>query len=183
VARFGKIPVEIPSGVEVEIEHGQIRVKGPKGEVLRKLPPQVEIKVGNGKAEVGVGGESKQELSLQGTYRSHLVNMIKGVTDGWGRQLEMVGAGYRAEVRGNDLVLAVGYSHPVTITAPEGVSFGVEKSIIKVDGIDLEVVAQTAAKIRAVRPPEPYKGKGIRYVDEYVRRKPGKAAAKTEGAA
>ena len=183
MARVGKIPVLVPSGVQVEILEDSIKITGPKGTIVRALPRSITVKVEDGKARVDTKNSSKDSLSKQGTIRSHIINMITGTTEGFIKTLEMVGAGFRAEVRGSDLVLTIGYSHPVTVTAPEGVKISVEKNIIKVEGIDKDAVGQVAAIIRGVRPPEPYKGKGIKYIDEVIRRKAGKQAAKTTGAA
>lgn len=183
MARFGKIPVLVPSGVTVESGEDSVKVTGPKGFVVRALPRGVTVKLEDGKVVVVAKSGSKDALSKQGTIRSHIINMITGTTEGWTKTMEMVGAGFRGEVRGNDLVLAIGYSHPVTVSAPEGIKISVEKNFIKVEGIDRDVVGQVSAEIRNVRPPEPYKGKGIKYVDEVIRRKAGKQAAKTTGAA
>ncbi|OGM22030.1 50S ribosomal protein L6 [Candidatus Woesebacteria bacterium RIFCSPLOWO2_01_FULL_39_21] len=181
MARFGKLPVNIPEGVKIETLDGVIKVTGSKGETERKLPKKVTVKIDRNILYIESKGKDKQTLSLQGTIRSHIINMITGVTIGWKKTLELVGSGYRAEVRGKDLVLTVGFSHPVKITAPEKIGFSLSKNIINVEGIDLETVSETAAKIRHVRKPEPYKGKGIKYIDEVIRRKAGKAAAKTVG--
>ena len=179
MSRFGKLPVLLPQGVQVTLVDHSVEVKGPKGSLKRDLPRKVSIEQSDGQLVGNIKNDSKQSLALQGTTRSHLVNMISGVTEGWARELEMVGSGYRAEVKGDELILNIGYSHPVSIKAPQGVSFVVEKTKITVSGIDKEVVGQISAQIRAVRPPEPYKGKGIHYTDEVIRRKPGKQAAKT----
>lgn len=179
MARFGKLPVTIPENVQVEIAGQKVKITGPKGMVERVFPQVTVKKTEEDKLLVEQKGKSRQARAQQGTVRSHLANMLAGVVSGWGKKLELVGSGYRAEVRGSDLVLTVGYSHPVVVAAPAGITFKVEKSIISIDGLDKEVVGQVAAKVRAVRPPEPYKGKGVRYVDEVVRRKPGKQAAKT----
>lgn len=179
MSRFGKLPVAVPSGVEITVADRIVTVKGPKGSLNRNFPRRVSVKVDQGEAKVEIKSDSKESLAQQGTIRSHLVNMIQGVTTGWTKEMEMVGSGYRAEVRGRELVLNIGYSHPVIITAPEGIIFGVEKTKITVSGIDKEVVGQISAEVRAVRPPEPYKGKGIKYIDEVIRRKAGKQAAKT----
>lgn len=180
MARFGKLPIDIPEGVNVEIAGSEIKISGPKGTLVRNLPEGISLKRQDKILLVEAKNESKLMKSLRGTTRSHLVNIIKGVTEGWQKELELVGAGYRAEVKEADLVLTVGFSHPITIKAPEAVKFSVEKNFIKVEGPDKETVTQVAAKIREVRKPEPYKGKGIRYKDEVVRKKPGKAAAKIE---
>ena len=179
MARFGKLPVEVPSGVAVEIIGQTLKVTGPKGTVTHILPKNVEIKVTGAEALVEAKGSSKQAMSDQGTARSHLMNAIKGVTEGWVKTMELIGAGFRAEVRGQDIVLTVGYSHPVVVTAPEGIKFSMDKSFIKVEGADKDMVGLIASRVRGARPPEPYKGKGIKYTDEVVRRKAGKAAAKT----
>lgn len=165
----------------MEISGRHVKVSGPKGTLEEKLPRGVEVEVKDGVMNVTVKGKSKIDSSNHGTVRALLNNDVIGVSKGWSRQLELVGTGFRAEVRGKLLVLTVGYSHTVDLEAPEGISFKVEKTIITVEGIDKELVGQTAANIRSVRPPEPYKGKGIKYVDEVIRRKAGKAAAKTAG--
>jgi len=181
MSRIGKLPVQIPKGVEVKVEGNSVKVKGTKGELEKKLPDIVKVKIENGQVSVTSSGKSKNSKALWGTYRSHIANMVHGVSEGWEKKLEMVGTGYRAKLEGKDLELTVGFSHPVKIKAPEGITYTVEKTIITIAGVDKELVGQVAAQIRSIRPPEPYKGKGIRYVDEEVRRKPGKAA-KTEGA-
>lgn len=178
MARFGKLPVELLDGVEVEIAGSKVKVVGSKGTLEREFPG-VSVKLVGKTLSVVAKGDTKVSRAMQGTTRSHLINLIRGVSAGWSKKLELVGAGYRAEVRDNDLVLSIGFSHPVVIHAPEGVKFTVEKSGITIEGIDKEVVGQVAATVRAVRKPEPYKGKGIKYIDEVVRRKAGKQAAKT----
>lgn len=178
MARFGNQPVTVPAGVEVSIANNTLTVKGPKGTLARALPEGVAVKVEAGNASVARNSEVRTHRALQGTTRAHLANMVTGVTTGWSKTLEIVGAGFRAEVKGKDLVMQIGYSHPVIITAPEGVTFKVEKSFVTVDGTDREVVGQTSALVRASRKPEPYKGTGIKYKDEVIRRKAGKQAAK-----
>lgn len=178
MSRFGKLPVTVPQGVTISSTDGNFEVNGAKGKLSRVLPQGVTISVDGAEASVVGKNESKNIAKNQGTTRAHLVNMVTGVTTGWSKQLEIVGAGYRAEVRGQDLVMQIGYSHPVIIKAPAGIAFKVEKSIVTVDGIDKEVVGQTAALIRASRKPEPYKGTGIKYTTEVIRRKAGKQAAK-----
>lgn len=182
MSRVGKVPVEIPEKVDLEIKGQKVKVKGPNGELERSFPREVELKKKDGEVTVEPKGNSKQARSSYGTTRAHIKNMIKGVTEGWSKELEMVGTGYRAKASGNKLTLTIGYSHPVEIEAPEGIGFDVKKTEITVSGADKEKVGQIAAEIRAVRPPEPYKGKGIKYKDEVIMRKPGKAA-KGEGAA
>lgn len=183
MSKIGRQPIQISEGVNVEIDGRSVKITGPRGSLVRHLPHRVEAAVRDGQVLVTVKGSSKTVKSLHGTLRSIIDSSVKGVSVGWNKRLELVGTGFRAEVSGTTLSLTVGYSHPVKIEALEGVSFKVEKAIISVDGIDKELVGQVAANIRAVRPPEPYKGKGIKYVDEVIRRKPGKAAAKTTGAA
>jgi large subunit ribosomal protein L6 len=183
MSKIGKQPVVIPTGVSVEVDSGKVVVKGPKGELTQALPRKISVEIKEGKALVSRKDNTKSSTSLHGTLRALISNMVKGVSDGFVRELELVGTGFRAEVVGSDLSLIVGYSHPVKIKAPDGITFKVEKSIISVFGSDKEVVGQVAANIRSARPPEPYKGKGIKYVEEVVRRKPGKAAAKATTAA
>lgn len=178
MSRFGKLPIEIPTGVSVTLEGKSMSVTGPKGTLTRTLPDGVVVKVDGNTALVEGKNESKAVSSNQGTTRAHLINMAKGVTLGWSKQLEIVGAGYRAEVRGQDLVMQIGYSHPVIIAAPTGLTFKVDKSIVTVEGADKEIVGHVSSLVRASRPPEPYKGSGIKYTTEIIRRKAGKQAAK-----
>jgi large subunit ribosomal protein L6 len=182
MSRIGKLPVELPETVKAEISGGTVKISGPKGELERQIPKEVGVVQKEGSLVVELKSKSKFARSLYGTIRAHLANMVKGVTDGWSKELEMVGAGYRAQVDGNKLVLTIGFSHPVEIEAPEGIEFKVEKTKITIEGIDKEKVGEVSAKIRAVRPPEPYKGKGIKYIDEVITRKPGKAAKGEAGA-
>jgi large subunit ribosomal protein L6 len=174
MSKVGKSPIDLPSGVRVVVEDGGIRVFGSKGTLRRKLPRGLALKIMDGKVVVVV--EKGGSKAMHGTMRALIANMVQGVGEGWKKTLELVGAGYRAEVADDTLTLSVGFSHPVVIKAPEGISFQVEKTKVTVDGIDKEVVGRIAAEIRKVRPPEPYKGKGIRYLNEVIRRKPGKAA-------
>ena len=178
MSRIGKQPIELPEGVTVEVTGTNVKVTGPKGTLELKVPKRIEVAVKDNVVEVTRKTETKDVRSLHGTIRALINNMVKGVKDGWSKQLELVGTGFRAEVQGADLSLTIGYSHPVVIKAPEGISFKVEKMIVTVEGADREVVGQVAANVRGARPPEPYKGKGVKYVDEIIRRKPGKAAAK-----
>jgi large subunit ribosomal protein L6 len=178
MARFGKLPVQLPQGVTASIADGTVSVAGPKGTLSKSFPRQVVVELKDNTLSVAQKGSSNFSRALQGTFRSHLVNMVKGVTEGWSRALEISGAGYRTEVRGNTLVLNVGFSHPVNVDAPEGIAFKVEKQTITVFGIDKEKVGHIASVVRAVRPPEPYKGAGIKYQEETIRRKAGKQAAK-----
>jgi large subunit ribosomal protein L6 len=171
------MPVVVPKGVEVEVNGANIRVKGPKGELMRTFPASMEIVVENGEINVKRPSDESSHRALHGMTRALIFNMVYGVSTGFEKQLEVNGVGYRAEVQGKNLVLHVGYSHPVVVEPPKGISFDWDAKLrqIKVMGYDKELVGQIAANIREVRPPEPYKGKGIRYIDEKVRRKAGKA--------
>ncbi|MBF2018117.1 MAG: 50S ribosomal protein L6 [Rivularia sp. T60_A2020_040] len=177
MSRIGKQPITIPTKVQVTINGGKVSVKGPKGELSRELPTQVSVSQEGDTLTVSRQDDSRVCRQMHGLSRTLVSNMVEGVSKGFQRQLKLQGVGYRAQVKGRDLVLNVGYSHPVEIAPPEGVQFAIEEKgvAIVVSGYDKEVVGNTAAKIRAVRPPEPYKGKGIRYDNEIVRRKAGKA--------
>ncbi|MFN3188056.1 MAG: 50S ribosomal protein L6 [Candidatus Paceibacteria bacterium] len=175
MSRLGKIPVTIPAGVEVALAEGVLTVKGPKGTLIRDVRPDVEITIEGGEVKLAPGTTDLAK-ALWGTYAAHVRNMVKGVTEGFTRILDIEGVGYRAEVKGNDLVLSVGYSHPVPIAIPEGITAVVEKSAITLTGSDKDNLGQFAANVRKVRKPEPYKGKGIRYRDEFIIRKQGKKA-------
>ena len=176
MSRIGTQPVIIPQEVEVEINGRRFRVKGPKGELEKVMPMELELTRTDGSILIKKKSNNKRSKSLHGTFRALISNMVKGVTEGWEKELELVGTGYRAEVKDDRLILTVGYSHPVEVRAVGGINFKVEKTKITVSGIDKEKVGHIAAVVRAVRPPEPYKGKGIKYLDEVVRRKAGKAA-------
>jgi large subunit ribosomal protein L6 len=169
--------VAVPSGVQVNVQGSNVHVKGPKGELKRSFSPQIEIGMEDGQVVVKRKSDNAAERALHGTTRAVIANMIHGVSSGFERALQVEGVGYRAELQGKDLALFVGYSHPVKMEPPAGISFEVDQKtrVIKVLGYDREVVGQTAAEIRGVRPPEPYHGKGIRYVGEKIRRKAGKA--------
>ncbi len=183
MSRIGKQLIKIPPGVTAELTEGLVKIKGPKGELERKINPLVKVSLNDGVLSVDVADkEEKSERSLWGTYGAHLKNMVKGVTEGFKKQLEINGVGYRAAMQGKDIKLEVGYSHPVIFKVPEKVKAGVEKNLITFESIDKELLGQTAAELRAVKKPEPYKGKGIKYVDEVIRRKAGKAV-KAAGAA
>ena len=176
MSRVGKNPIEVPSGVDINVDGSDVTVKGPKGELKRRFHERVSIAVDDGVATVGRNDESRQARALHGLSRALLANMVTGVSEGFRRDLEIQGVGYRAQLKGKDLELQVGFSHSVTIQAPAGVTFEVpEPTKVLVSGIDKELVGQVAANVRKVRPPEPYKGKGIRYAGEHVRRKAGKA--------
>ena len=183
MSKIGKQPILVPAEVTVEIKDSLVAISGPKGAVEKEFPSMVVVEFKEGQIKIGVKSKNKQALALWGTVRATLANMVAGVVRGWKKQLELVGAGFRAEVVGTTLSLLVGYSHPVKIEAPPEISFAVEKNIITVEGIDKELVGQVAANIRKIKPPEPYKGKGIKYVGEIVRRKPGKAAKTVGGPA
>ncbi|MEK7169096.1 MAG: 50S ribosomal protein L6 [Patescibacteria group bacterium] len=184
MSKIGQLPILIPKDVTIEVNGGTVSITGPKGKLEVNFKKDLlDVKIEEGpsvdearKVVVSPKKESKIARSVWGTTRMLIANHIKGVTEGWKKQLELVGTGYRSEVQGTKLVLTVGYSHPVNIEAPEGITFKVEKSVINVDGIDKQLVGQISANIRASRPPEPYKGKGVKYVGEVIRRKAGKAA-------
>ncbi len=176
MSRVGSAPITVPSGVEVTVTDGAVEVNGPKGDLSQTIDPRITVSVDDGVVTLTRSDEERQSRALHGLSRALINNMVIGVTEGYAKELQAVGVGYRAVLRGSTLELQVGFSHPVTIEAPDGIEFEVpEPTRIFVRGIDKQLVGQVAADIRAVRPPEPYKGKGIRYVDEYVRRKAGKA--------
>lgn len=176
MSKIGKQLIDIPAGVTVEIDGRLIIVKGPKGELKKKLPKEIKADVKEQKIIVSPASITKKTNALWGLTRAIIFNLVKGVNEGFEKQLEVEGVGYRAALQGNKLILSLGFSHPVEIEAPEGISFKVEKNIITISGIDKKLVGQIAADIRAKRKPEPYKGKGIRYVGEVIRRKAGKKA-------
>jgi len=175
MSRLGKIPVIIPSGVTVTFENGLLTVKGPKATLSREVKKDVEIKIENGTVTV-IPKETSAAKVLWGTYAAHLRNMVTGVTEGYTKILEIEGVGYRAEVKGKDLVLSVGFSHQVPLEIPEGISAEVLKNVITLGGADKDALGQFAANVRKVKEPEPYKGKGIRYRGEHIIRKQGKKA-------
>ena len=177
MSRIGKKPIEVPAGVLVSVDPGRITVSGPKGELRQTVPQRMKITQEDGTLSVERPTERGEDRALHGLTRSLIANMVEGVTNGFEKRLEIQGVGYRAAMSGTNLELQVGYSHPVRITPREGISFEVPvPTQVVVRGIDKQIVGQTAAEIRKVRPPEPYKGKGIRYEGEYVRRKVGKRA-------
>ena len=183
MSRIGKNPVQIPDKVEVKIEPGfrgtTVTVKGPLGSLTRTFRPEIIITQEGNVLVVARKDESRMARGLHGLSRTLLNNMLQGVSTGFSRRLEIIGVGYRAQVQGNKLVLALGYSHPVEVEAPEGISFAVEANTkVEIKGSDKEVVGQIAALIRGKRPPEPYKGKGVKYAEERIRRKAGKAGKK-----
>jgi large subunit ribosomal protein L6 len=176
MSRIGKSPIALPSGVDVSVAGSSVTVKGPKGSLDRVIDERITVAVEDGTVSLERSDDERESRALHGLYRSLINNMVVGVSEGYSKELQAVGVGYRAALQGKRLELLVGFSHPVYIEAPDGIDFEVpEPTKIIVSGIDKELVGQTAANIRRVRPPEPYKGKGIRYVDEHVRRKAGKA--------
>lgn len=179
MSRVGKKPIEIPKGVDVKIEGDLVKIKGPKGELSRKIRPEIKAEINEGKIFILPQIETKKTKAFWGLTRTLLANNVKGVTEGYEKKLQIEGLGYKGEMAGENLILRAGFSHPVTIKAPAGIKFSVDKNIITVSGIDKELVGQVAAKIRKVRPPEPYKGKGIRYLGEVVKLKPGKKVVTT----
>jgi large subunit ribosomal protein L6 len=176
MSRLGKQPVTIPSGVTVTCDGGLLTVTGPKGTLTKEVRSDVNITI-DGNVVTLTPGKTSEAPALWGTYAAHVRNMIKGVTEGFVKILEIEGVGYRAEVKGSEIVLNMGYSHPVPMTIPAGITALVEKSVITLSGIDKEALGQFAANVRKVRKPEPYKGKGIRYRGEFIIRKQGKKAA------
>ncbi len=178
MSRIGKQPIPIPSGVSVDVREGAVQVKGPKGQLSQLIPQRIAMDVADGRVSFRRPDDRKPTRALHGLARALVANMVQGVTEGFAKQLEIHGVGWRGEVSGKTLKLSVGYSHPVEMAIPNGIQISVEKNTeLKVEGIDKQAVGQFAAEVRRVRPPEPYKGKGIRYADEYVRRKVGKAGA------
>jgi len=177
VSRIGKQPIPVPAGVEVTIEGTDVTVKGPKGVLSQSFDPDMQITLEDGAVLVRRPTDGRRHRSLHGLTRTLISNMVVGVSEGFRKDMEIVGVGYRAVLKGSDLDLSLGLSHPMVVPAPEGITFEVPAPTkISVIGIDKQRVGQVAAEIRAIRPPEPYKGKGIRYTGEYVRRKVGKAA-------
>ncbi len=178
MSRIGKLPVPIPQGVTVNINKNSVTVKGPKGELSRDFPPEITLKQAEGQIVATRHSDHRIHRAKHGLTRALLNNMVVGVSDGFKRELQIEGVGYRARLEEDNLILAVGYSHPVVIEPPEGIAFEITDRAgraLVVSGIDKEVVGEIAARIRRVRPPEPYKGKGIRYAGEQIRRKAGKA--------
>jgi large subunit ribosomal protein L6 len=178
VSRIGKKPVVIPKGITVTVKDGSVNVKGPKGELTRTIHPQLAVEVKGQEVLLTRPNEEKRIRALHGLWRALVQNMVSGVSEGYTRKLEIVGVGYRAEMKGTKLNLNVGYSHPILFGPPEGVKIETPtQTSITISGIDKQLVGLVAAKIRSFRVPEPYKGKGIKYEGEYIRRKAGKAAA------
>jgi large subunit ribosomal protein L6 len=182
MSRIGRRPIPIPKGVDVAQTDGAVNIKGPKGELAAVVHPDIKVEVEENRVIVRPTVDDKQHKALHGLWRAVLNNMIRGVTEGFEKRLEIVGVGYRAEMRGSKLQLQLGYSHPIVLVPPEGIKIEAPApTTVAVSGIDRQLVGQVAAKIRSFRPPEPYKGKGIKYEGEYVRRKAGKAAAAAAG--
>lgn len=176
MSRLGKLPITVPSGVEATLADGVLTIKGPKGTLARPVVDAVDIKIEDGTITVNPVEGKDGAKALWGTYAAHANNMVTGVTEGFEKVLEIEGVGYRAEMKGNTLVLNMGFSHPVEMEVPEGLECVVEKNTIKISGADKDILGQFAANVRKVRKPEPYKGKGIRYQGEHIIRKQGKKA-------
>lgn len=180
MSRIGKQPVVIPAGVEIKIDNYLVTVKGPKGELKQTIPDFLKIKIEDNQLKVSVENPKiKQERSSWGTFARLISNMVKGVSEGFEKKLELVGVGYRAQIDGDKLILKLGFSHPVEFLIPSGIEIKVEQNIITINGIDKQLVGESAAQIRRFKKPEPYKGKGIKYIDEIIRRKAGKRATTT----
>jgi len=177
MSRIGRKVLPLPKGVTLSQKPGSISVKGPKGELSKPLPDGISIKAEADKLQVLRADDSRQNRAKHGLVRAHLANMVKGVTEGWNRELEINGVGYRAEVAGDTINMALGYSHPIAFKLPKGVTAKVDKNRVTLSSADRDLVGQTAAKVRELRPPEPYKGKGVKYVEEVIKRKVGKAGA------
>ncbi|MCC6191503.1 MAG: 50S ribosomal protein L6 [Anaerolineales bacterium] len=177
MSRVGKKPVTLPKGVEVKVDGNTVRVKGPKGELTRTFAPPIKIELSDGHIQVSRPSDAPSVRALHGTTRALIQNMVTGVSHGFSKSLVVEGVGYRAEMKGKQLVMALGYSHPVPVEPPPGITFAVDEKAktITISGVDREMVGQVAADIRSWRPPEPYKGKGLRYAGERIRRKAGKA--------
>lgn len=176
MSRIGKKTIQIPQGVTVGVDNGTILVQGPKGKLERPLHRAVSVLIENGIVSVDVKNkEEKSERALWGAFAAHIINMVEGVTKGFEKKLEINGVGYRVAMQGKDLKLDLGFSHPVIFPIPEGLAAAAEKNVITITGVDKELLGQTCAEIRSLRKPEPYKGKGIKYLDETIRRKAGKA--------
>jgi large subunit ribosomal protein L6 len=179
MSRIGRKPVTVPKGVAIDLQGSTVAVKGPRGELRRSLHPEMKLALADGQFTVGRPIEDKRHKSLHGLTRTLVQNMVEGVSKGFSKTLEIQGVGYKAEAKPYGVNLIVGYSHPVKYEAPKGIKISVENNtVVKIEGADKEVVGQVAAELRSVRPPEPYKGKGIRYQGEQVRRKAGKTGAK-----
>ena len=181
MSRIGRKPLPLPKGVTLGQKEGMFSVKGPKGELSKLLPVGVTFKTEADKIVVLRADDSRENRAKHGLVRAHLANMVKGVTEGWTRELEINGVGYRAEVAGDTMTMALGYSHPVVFKLPKGVAAKVDKNRVTLTSADRDLLGQTAAKVRELRPPEPYKGKGVKYAEEFIKRKVGKAGATSSG--
>jgi large subunit ribosomal protein L6 len=177
MSRIGKKPISIPKGVEVKVEDDVIAIKGPKGSLERRVHPRVTLRIDSGLIVASVADQTKESRACHGLFRALIANMVTGVTNGFERGLEIVGVGYRAELKDRTAIFHLGYSHPINFELPEGIEAKVDKTKVTLSGIDKELLGKTAAKIRSFRKPEPYKGKGIKYAEETIRRKAGKAGA------
>ena len=176
MSRIGRLPVSIPSGVDIKVEGQDVNVKGPKGELSLTIPNPITVEMAEGNLEVRRPDDERDSRSRHGLTRSLINNMVLGVTEGYEKKMEIHGTGYRVAARGSNLEFSLGYSHPITIEAPEGINFAVENPTrFSVQGIDKQLVGEVAANIRKLRKPDPYKGKGVRYQGEQIRRKAGKA--------
>jgi large subunit ribosomal protein L6 len=177
MSRIGKKPIQVPEGVTVDVKPGHVTVKGPKGELSQDVSPEMKVSQDDGVLSVERPTDRGEHRALHGLTRSLIANMVEGVTDGYEKRLEIQGVGYRARLQGKSLELALGYSHPVSVSAPDGIEFEVpQPTQVVVRGIDKQLVGEIAAQVRKARPPEPYKGKGVRYAGEHVARKVGKRA-------
>jgi large subunit ribosomal protein L6 len=182
VSRIGKLPVTIPAGVKVVVDPGAVKLEGPKGKLQAPIPPGVQVTIEGNVVQVARDNEERKVRALHGLTRKLIANMAQGVSQGFNRVLDINGVGYRAEVKGQDIHMTLGYSHPVVFPLPQGVTAAVERQIIiTLSGADRQLLGETAAKIRGLRPPEPYKGKGIKYREEFIKRKAGKAVGSAGG--
>ena len=178
MSRIGKKPIQIPKGVTIDLKDDLLKIKGPKGELERKIHPKVSLQIDDGQILISVEEEGRETRALHGLFGALITNMVTGVSEGFERILEIVGIGYRAELSGSEVTFHLGYSHPITYELPKGVDAKIEKTKITLTSVDKEALGMTAAKIRSFRKPEPYKGKGIKYAEEYIKRKAGKTGAK-----
>ena len=179
MSRIGKLPVDVPANTNINLTNNFLEVKGPKGELKRQLHPKMKLEHKDGQINVLRGNDSKESRSLHGLTRALIANMVEGVNNGFTKKLEIVGVGYKAEMKGKNLVLTIGYSHQIVVALPDTISVSTPSPTeIEISGVDKEMVGKIAAKIRSFRKPEPYKGKGIKYAGEYIRRKAGKTAGK-----
>ena len=183
MSRIGKLPITIPNGVKVAVDDSAVRLEGPKGKLQTSLPPGIKVQVDGNVVRVLRAGDERKGRALHGLTRKLIANMAQGVSQGFSRILEINGVGYRAEVKGQEIHMTLGYSHPVVFPLPQGITASVERQIvITLSGADRQLVGEMAAKIRSLKPPEPYKGKGIKYREEVIRRKAGKAVGSAGGA-